>query len=185
MTWQANWFALLRLPKFSHNNFCFPKSEVKSHDAPSEFLKPRALKLNAHCLLMATAEATDNGTNSISGLVPQPETLAADNPTTGSEEPSLLNDNKNPEPARTIPTETGAEDVDADTLEEEKKWPGWPGLCVFRMIVPVLKVGSIIGRKGELIKKMCEDTRARVKILDGPVSSPDRIVRFYWVLRAQ
>ncbi|CAI0438790.1 unnamed protein product [Linum tenue] len=58
----------------------------------------------------------------------------------------------------------------------EEKWPGWPGHNVFRLIVPVLKVGSIIGRKGELIKKMCEETRARVRILEGPLSTPDRIV---------
>lgn len=56
------------------------------------------------------------------------------------------------------------------------KWPGWPGDCVFRLIVPVLKVGSIIGRKGELIKKMCEETRARIRVLDGAVGTPDRIV---------
>ncbi|XVE71897.1 hypothetical protein DITRI_Ditri10aG0188400 [Diplodiscus trichospermus] len=57
-----------------------------------------------------------------------------------------------------------------------EKWPGWPGHCVFRLIVPVLKVGSIIGRKGELIKKMCEETRARIRVLDGAVGTPDRIV---------
>lgn len=56
------------------------------------------------------------------------------------------------------------------------KWPGWPGHCVFRLIVPVLKAGMIIGRKGELIKKMCEETRSRVRVLEGPTSSPDRIV---------
>ncbi|KAK6912379.1 K Homology domain, type 1 [Dillenia turbinata] len=56
------------------------------------------------------------------------------------------------------------------------KWPGWPGDNVFRLIVPVLKVGSIIGRKGELVKKMCEDTRARIRILDAPLGTSDRIV---------
>ncbi|CAN0859990.1 RNA-binding KH domain-containing protein PEPPER [Linum grandiflorum] len=56
------------------------------------------------------------------------------------------------------------------------KWPGWPGHNVFRLIVPVAKVGSIIGRKGELIKKMCEETRARIRILEAPQSTPDRIV---------
>uniref|UniRef100_A0A3Q7H4Z9 K Homology domain-containing protein n=1 Tax=Solanum lycopersicum TaxID=4081 RepID=A0A3Q7H4Z9_SOLLC len=55
------------------------------------------------------------------------------------------------------------------------KWPGWPGSCVFRLIVPVLKVGSIIGRKGELVKKMCEETGAKIRVLDGPPSSPDRV----------
>ncbi|KAD3068142.1 hypothetical protein R6Q59_017910 [Mikania micrantha] len=62
------------------------------------------------------------------------------------------------------------------TASLEKKWPGWPGDCVFRIIVPVLKVGSIIGRKGDIIKKMCEDTKARIRVLDAPVGTPDRIV---------
>lgn len=62
-------------------------------------------------------------------------------------------------------------------LEEMKaKWPGWPGYSVFRLVVPVLKVGGIIGRKGDLIKKLVEETRARVRVLDGPLTSPDRIV---------
>ncbi|KAI4344469.1 hypothetical protein L6164_011692 [Bauhinia variegata] len=64
----------------------------------------------------------------------------------------------------------------ASVTPPEKRWPGWPGYCVFRLIVPVLKVGSIIGRKGELIKKMCEETRARIRVLDGAVGTPDRIV---------
>ncbi|KAI8024081.1 hypothetical protein LOK49_LG03G01999 [Camellia lanceoleosa] len=58
----------------------------------------------------------------------------------------------------------------------EKRWPGWPGESVFRMLVPVQKVGSIIGRKGEYIKKMCEETRARIKILDGPPGTAERAV---------
>lgn len=64
----------------------------------------------------------------------------------------------------------------ATTESEARKWPGWPGDTVYRLIVPVLKVGSIIGRKGDAIKKLCEETRARVRVLDGPVASPDRIV---------
>ncbi|XP_010536892.1 PREDICTED: RNA-binding KH domain-containing protein PEPPER isoform X2 [Tarenaya hassleriana] len=59
---------------------------------------------------------------------------------------------------------------------EAAKWPGWPGDCVFRLIVPVTKVGAIIGRKGDFIKKMCEETRARIKVLEGPVTTPDRVV---------
>ncbi|OIW20482.1 hypothetical protein TanjilG_11885 [Lupinus angustifolius] len=62
------------------------------------------------------------------------------------------------------------------TTPPEKRWPGWPGDCVFRLIVPVGKVGSIIGRKGELVKKICEETRARVRVLDGAAGTPDRIV---------
>lgn len=73
-------------------------------------------------------------------------------------------------------------DQNDNSITNVKKWPGWPGDCVFRLVVPVLKVGSIIGRKGELIKKMCEETRARIRVLDGPISSPDRIVSTVFAL---
>lgn len=56
------------------------------------------------------------------------------------------------------------------------RWPGWPGESVFRMLVPAQKVGSIIGRKGEYIKKTCEETKARIKILDGPPGTRERAV---------
>ena len=59
---------------------------------------------------------------------------------------------------------------------EIKRWPGWPGENVFRMLVPVQKVGSIIGRKGEFIKKITEETKARIKILDGPPGTSERAV---------
>lgn len=59
---------------------------------------------------------------------------------------------------------------------EEKRWPGWPGENVFRMLVPSKKVGGIIGRKGEYIKKTCEETKARIKILDGLPGSTERAV---------
>ncbi|CAI9106190.1 OLC1v1005275C2 [Oldenlandia corymbosa var. corymbosa] len=57
-----------------------------------------------------------------------------------------------------------------------ERWPGWPGESVFRILVPAQKVGSIIGRKGEYIKKMCEETKARIKILDGPQGTTERAV---------
>lgn len=59
---------------------------------------------------------------------------------------------------------------------DDNKWPGWPGESVFRILVPAQKVGAIIGRKGEFIKKMCEETKARIKILDGPPGVPERAV---------
>lgn len=57
-----------------------------------------------------------------------------------------------------------------------KRWPGWPGETVFRILVPAEKIGGIIGRKGEFIKKMCEESRARIKILDGPPGLPEKVV---------
>ncbi|CAN6445203.1 unnamed protein product [Victoria cruziana] len=74
---------------------------------------------------------------------------------------------------------TEAAAANTTTTVAEKRWPSWPGDSVFRLIVPVSKVGSIIGRKGELIKKMCEDSRARIRILEGPLGSSDRIVLIY------
>ncbi|WOL10490.1 hypothetical protein Cni_G19247 [Canna indica] len=88
--------------------------------------------------------------------------------------------------AKEVAQDEVLEETDAEKAEpplqgngggaEVKKWPGWPGDNVFRLIVPLLKVGSIIGRKGELIKKLCEETRARVRILQGPIGVSDRIV---------
>ena len=68
---------------------------------------------------------------------------------------------------------------DATAGGEEKRWPGWPGETVFRMLVPAQKVGSIIGRKGDVIKKIVEETRARIKILDGPPGTTERAVSLY------
>ena len=65
---------------------------------------------------------------------------------------------------------------DVGVKSTEKKWPGWPGDSVFRILVPSHKVGGIIGRKGEFIKKMCEESKARIKILDAPPGTPERAV---------
>ncbi|KAL6974502.1 hypothetical protein U1Q18_028686 [Sarracenia purpurea var. burkii] len=67
-----------------------------------------------------------------------------------------------------LPEQKQGRENDSTAGGGEKRWPGWPGNSVFRMLDPVQKVGSIIGRKGEFIKKMCEETKARIKILDGP-----------------
>lgn len=78
--------------------------------------------------------------------------------------------------------DAGSVKIAPEVSIEKPKWPGWPGSCVFRLIVPVLKVGSIIGRKGELVKKMCEETGAKIRVLDGPPSSPDRVVSLSFLL---
>ncbi|KAJ4822853.1 hypothetical protein Tsubulata_005315, partial [Turnera subulata] len=74
--------------------------------------------------------------------------------------------------------ETHKQENSEDTVAVggEKRWPGWPGESVFRMLVPAQKVGSIIGRRGEFIKKIVEETRARIKILDGPPGTTERAV---------
>ncbi|KAJ4968590.1 hypothetical protein NE237_015291 [Protea cynaroides] len=77
--------------------------------------------------------------------------------------------NSHPQPKR-------GRDDDSGVIGSEKRWPGWPGESVFRLVVPAQKVGGIIGRKGEFIKRMCEETRARIKILDGPPGTSERTV---------
>ncbi|KAK9931436.1 hypothetical protein M0R45_018711 [Rubus argutus] len=90
-----------------------------------------------------------------------------------SENGSAKTPDPDPQPTSEAPATTSSSDA---ISAADKRWPGWPGDCVFRLIVPVLKVGSIIGRKGELIKKMCEETRARIRVLEGAAGTSDRIV---------
>lgn len=113
---------------------------------------------------MATTEATQNGSTTATQSDPQTVPSEAPTATTATEpEPEPESEPINP-------------DLESESPSADKKWPGWPGDCVFRLIVPVLKVGSIIGRRGDLIKKMCEETRARIRVLDGALGTPDRIV---------
>ncbi|GFP99586.1 kh domain-containing protein at4g18375 [Phtheirospermum japonicum] len=82
-----------------------------------------------------------------------------------------------PEAENTHPPEEVKVETDAGgVVVEEKKWPGWPGENVYRLLVPVQRVGGIIGRKGESIKKFSEETKARIKILDGPPGTTERTV---------
>ncbi|KAF7806678.1 RNA-binding KH domain-containing protein PEPPER-like [Senna tora] len=134
---------------------------------------------------MATAGATGNGTNAASEPHPQVAavnasaaelaTITTNTEATGADATQANPSTEEPESEPAHIAEA-ASDQTATSTPPEKRWPGWPGNCVFRLIVPVLKVGSIIGRKGELIKKMCEETRARIRVLDGAVGTPDRIV---------
>ncbi|XAR63746.1 hypothetical protein NMG60_11023795 [Bertholletia excelsa] len=126
-----------------------------------------------------TAENVENGPANEPGSEPTvtevPEETSAEPTDTAKLDADEAPENPPAEASESALTETDVAAAPAATTAD-KKWPGWPGDCVFRLIVPVLKVGSIIGRKGELIKKMCEETRARIRVLDGPVGTPDRIV---------
>ncbi|EEF44134.1 RNA-binding KH domain-containing protein PEPPER [Ricinus communis] len=108
-------------------------------------------------MAMATTTTTPEPTKTGSPDTPEPDSQAITTITTAATATSGV---ENPEPSAST----------------SANWPGWPGDCVFRLIVPVLKVGSIIGRKGDLIKKMCDETRARIRVLDAPIGTPDRVV---------
>lgn len=115
------------------------------------------------------------GTEGVPELGGVPET--GDMTETGdiTETGGLSNDSNPPEVHESESDQKGDSAVNNDS---EKKWPGWPGENVFRLLVPVQKVGSIIGRKGEYIKKTCEETKARIKVLDGPPGTTERTVSF-------
>ncbi|KAL5098189.1 hypothetical protein RYX36_002516 [Vicia faba] len=120
-----------------------------------------------------TAAATATATNPLPPANPsaaQPLTTEADAIAVNSS--SIVNESAQ-EPGPETVTETGIEPA---VTPPEKRWSGWPGDCVFRLIVPVGKVGSIIGRKGELIKKLCEETKARVRVLDADLGTLDRVI---------
>ncbi|KAF3498360.1 hypothetical protein DY000_02054352 [Brassica cretica] len=108
--------------------------------------------------MAAVADSVDNGTT----IFPENQTPTP----SGVTATTLLNENSDAFPELNQP----------DSSAAAERWPGWPGDCVFRVIVPVAKVGAIIGRKGDIIRKMCEETRARIKVLDGPATTQDRVV---------
>ncbi|XP_052143249.1 RNA-binding KH domain-containing protein PEPPER-like [Oryza glaberrima] len=85
-----------------------------------------------------------------------------------------------PQPASSV--SAGKADEGEVGLEEGEvgkplRWPGWPGASVFRLVVATDKVGGLIGRRGDTIKRLCEDTRARVRVLDAAAAAAaNRIV---------
>ncbi|KAL6507839.1 hypothetical protein OROGR_024034 [Orobanche gracilis] len=111
------------------------------------------------------------GSSVVSAVLDAPVSISPEQLVTGE---ALENNGKEAE----APTASETKDPDGkeELAEIRAKWPGWPGYTVFRIVVPVLKVGGIIGRKGDLIKKLVEETRAKIRVLDGPITSPDRIV---------
>ncbi|KAF0911584.1 hypothetical protein E2562_011206 [Oryza meyeriana var. granulata] len=85
------------------------------------------------------------------------------------------------------PSPPPATSVSAGKVEEEGeleegevgkplRWPGWPGASVFRLVVATDKVGGLIGRRGDTIKRLCEETRARVRVLEAATGAANRIV---------
>jgi transcription antitermination factor NusA-like protein len=73
--------------------------------------------------------------------------------------------------------------------EAAPRWPGCPGASVFRLVVGGDKVGGLIGRRGEIIRRLCEETRARVRVLEAMDGVASRIVRLlpgqFWLIRAR
>uniref|UniRef100_A0A1J3F7F2 Poly(RC)-binding protein 3 n=1 Tax=Noccaea caerulescens TaxID=107243 RepID=A0A1J3F7F2_NOCCA len=118
--------------------------------------------------MAAVADSVDNGTIAF----PENEDLMP----SGTSATALLDEHSGSFPELNQPDSLAAETAPDTNDSAAERWPGWPGDCVFRMIVPVSKVGAIIGRKGDFIKKMCEETRARIKVLDGPTTTTDRVV---------
>jgi hypothetical protein len=56
------------------------------------------------------------------------------------------------------------------------RYPGWPGTSVFRMLILAKKVGAIIGHRGERVRRLCEETKACVRIIGGHLCSAEHLV---------
>ncbi|PAN03774.1 hypothetical protein PAHAL_1G021200 [Panicum hallii] len=74
------------------------------------------------------------------------------------------------------PARMAVQEEKGDGEEARPRWPGWPGASVFRLLVPAEKVGGLIGRRGSTIKRLCDETRARVRVIDAAHAAADRIV---------
>ncbi|XP_015688892.1 RNA-binding KH domain-containing protein PEPPER-like isoform X1 [Oryza brachyantha] len=101
--------------------------------------------------------------------------------------PSSLESEPEPEQHPSPPPATSAsagkveeeDEVEEGEVEVGKpfRWPGWPGASVFRLVVATDKVGGLIGRRGDTIKRLCEETRARVRVLEAAAAAAtNRIV---------
>ena len=63
----------------------------------------------------------------------------------------------------------------------DKIWHGWPRESVFQFLITSENVGGIIGCKGEFVKKMGEETKSHIKILDGVPSIPNHVVSYIFI----
>ena len=49
---------------------------------------------------------------------------------------------------------------------------------MFKLVVPIARIGGIIGRRVEVVKRMCKETCASICVLEGTVGNADQIVSF-------
>ncbi|KAJ6380035.1 hypothetical protein OIU76_016646, partial [Salix suchowensis] len=159
---------------------------VHGVDPATDFADPVAHGLESTDLGLdqGTDHAVDDGVDHSTGPglagehddMDHPVNHDVDHPVNHDVDHPVNHEMDNAEDQVTENSEASKQGHDEDTVSggAEKRWPGWPGESVFRMLVPAQKVGSIIGRKGEFIKKIVEETRARIKILDGPPGTSER-----------
>ncbi|CAN6305209.1 unnamed protein product [Urochloa humidicola] len=83
-------------------------------------------------------------------------------------------------PREQSPLKQGAVDDEdsGDTTSSagENRYPGWPGTSVFRILIPSHKVGAIIGHKGERVRRLCEETKACIRIIGGHLCAAEQAV---------
>jgi hypothetical protein len=64
-----------------------------------------------------------------------------------------------------------------DNEDSGNRYPGWPGTSVFRMLlIPAHKVGAIIGHRGERVRRLCDETKACVRIIGGHLCATEHAV---------
>uniref|UniRef100_A0A452Y9H3 K Homology domain-containing protein n=1 Tax=Aegilops tauschii subsp. strangulata TaxID=200361 RepID=A0A452Y9H3_AEGTS len=84
------------------------------------------------------------------------------------------------EALRTVTGQDITDDVgpgdDTTCSAGENRYPDWPGTTVFRMLISATKLGLIIGYKGERVRRLCEETKACIRILGGHLAGAERAV---------
>ncbi|KAL6883624.1 hypothetical protein ACP4OV_011038 [Aristida adscensionis] len=68
---------------------------------------------------------------------------------------------------------------DSTSSAGESRYPGWPGTTVFRMLIPAHKVGAVIGHKGERVRRLCEETKACIRVIGGHLCAAERAVMVF------
>lgn len=63
--------------------------------------------------------------------------------------------------------------------EDREKFSIGPDDTVYRYLCPVKKIGSIIGRGGEIVKQLRADTNAKLRICDAVSGCDERVVMIY------
>ncbi|KAL5224612.1 hypothetical protein ABZP36_011251 [Zizania latifolia] len=58
----------------------------------------------------------------------------------------------------------------------EDRYPGWPGTSVFRMLIPATKVGAIIGHRGDRVRRLCEESKASIRVIGDHFGAAERAV---------
>uniref|UniRef100_A0A0E0IS27 K Homology domain-containing protein n=1 Tax=Oryza nivara TaxID=4536 RepID=A0A0E0IS27_ORYNI len=157
---------LRSVPRSGHQN---PSSSSSPHKTPLSLLRPRrvAVAIAPPPPPPPTPATRNAGMNS---YCDKKEVTVAFSKTKRQEEDEVIW--RMVEQGATDDEECGGTNCSAG----ENRDPGWPGTSVFRMLIPATKVGAVIGHSGERLRRLCEETKACVRVIGGHFAAAERAV---------